>query len=421
MSIATAIQNAQAKVAAAYTSCNAKGATMPATQDLAHLDDCIDSIPTGGGAAVEEKEINFWDWDGTLVASWALSELQGKTELPTQPEHQGFTNQGWNWTLAQLKTENAPMDVGALAKTTDGKVRLYITILDYAIASGLTINLKIVPKGATIDWGDGSATETFSSNSGTIASHTYASRDSFVITITPPTGARMRLGYDGDGLISNSYARPYLTRVDLADGIDGYAFMLQKCINLKSINFPVDSAIYYASSYILRYTNIPVTIFAPRQDYSGATALTNFSPCPLYCLPPGVLSLGDFTSPTIRRLNVPKSVTTIGNSFMNGTPISRVCIGDSVTSLGNDALRGELKTYIEIGANVATLGNNALYNAKDLVKLRFKGATPPTAGSSGVFGGLPTSCIISVPTGKLSAYQSESNYPDPNTYTYIEE
>ena len=47
MSIATALQNAQAKVAAAYSKCNDKGATMPVTQDLDHLDDCIDSIPTG--------------------------------------------------------------------------------------------------------------------------------------------------------------------------------------------------------------------------------------------------------------------------------------------------------------------------------------------------------------------------------------
>lgn len=49
MSIASAIQSAQAKVAAAYTACDDKGATMPATQNLANLPDTIDSIPAGGG------------------------------------------------------------------------------------------------------------------------------------------------------------------------------------------------------------------------------------------------------------------------------------------------------------------------------------------------------------------------------------
>lgn len=48
MSIATAIQNAQTKVAAAYTSCNNKGATMPAAanQNLSNLSTTIDSIQT---------------------------------------------------------------------------------------------------------------------------------------------------------------------------------------------------------------------------------------------------------------------------------------------------------------------------------------------------------------------------------------
>lgn len=57
MSIATAIISAQAKVAAAYSKCNDKGATMPATQDLAHLDDCIDSIPTGSAPNLQTLNV----------------------------------------------------------------------------------------------------------------------------------------------------------------------------------------------------------------------------------------------------------------------------------------------------------------------------------------------------------------------------
>ena len=49
MSIASAITTAQGRVAAAYTACNAKGATMPVTQDLSHLPDTIASISGGGG------------------------------------------------------------------------------------------------------------------------------------------------------------------------------------------------------------------------------------------------------------------------------------------------------------------------------------------------------------------------------------
>ena len=50
MSIATAIQNAQTKVANAYTAISNKGGTLPATQDLANMPTAIDSIPSGGGS-----------------------------------------------------------------------------------------------------------------------------------------------------------------------------------------------------------------------------------------------------------------------------------------------------------------------------------------------------------------------------------
>lgn len=52
MSIATAIQNAQNKVAAAYDSVALKGGTLPATENLSNLPTAIESIPSGGGATV---------------------------------------------------------------------------------------------------------------------------------------------------------------------------------------------------------------------------------------------------------------------------------------------------------------------------------------------------------------------------------
>lgn len=49
MSIATAIQNAQNKIVNCYTAIANKGGTIPATQDLAHMPDAINSISGGGG------------------------------------------------------------------------------------------------------------------------------------------------------------------------------------------------------------------------------------------------------------------------------------------------------------------------------------------------------------------------------------
>lgn len=50
MSIASEITRIKNAVASAYTSCNAKGATMPAVQNVANLAPTIDTITGGGGA-----------------------------------------------------------------------------------------------------------------------------------------------------------------------------------------------------------------------------------------------------------------------------------------------------------------------------------------------------------------------------------
>lgn len=59
-------------------------------------------------------DITFYDYDGTIVTSWTLAELATKTALPDYPSHAGLICQGWNWSLADLKTTNRKMNVGAM-------------------------------------------------------------------------------------------------------------------------------------------------------------------------------------------------------------------------------------------------------------------------------------------------------------------
>jgi hypothetical protein len=155
MSIATAIQNAQAKVAAAYTSCNAKGATMPATQDLAHLDDCIDSIPTGGssGPVSDDADILFIDIDGQNLYGYTRAEALLLTELPPLPSRDGLVCEGWNWTLQEIKDQcNAHMraTIGPMYHTVSGKEEfVYMNYVEFIVKGA----------AAEINWGDGSAVQ----------------------------------------------------------------------------------------------------------------------------------------------------------------------------------------------------------------------------------------------------------------------
>lgn len=65
MTIASAISNAQAKVADAYTAVSGMGGTLPATQNLSNLPTAINSIPAG--SPVEAK--NFYNLGGVTITS----------------------------------------------------------------------------------------------------------------------------------------------------------------------------------------------------------------------------------------------------------------------------------------------------------------------------------------------------------------
>jgi hypothetical protein len=50
--------------------------------------DAIESIPSGGGGgAVEKKDVNFYDYDGTLLYSYTAAEALALEAMPDLPDH----------------------------------------------------------------------------------------------------------------------------------------------------------------------------------------------------------------------------------------------------------------------------------------------------------------------------------------------
>ena len=136
----------------------------------------VEGIQTGGGGGstsnVVMKDVNFYDYDGTLVASYTLAEAQALTTLPDGPTHDGLTFQGWNWSLEKIHALTHPMNVGAMYITDDGATRLHIRI---ATVGRMTVPLYIrqtVANGVSIDWGDGSTAETLAGTGDGDTSHT---------------------------------------------------------------------------------------------------------------------------------------------------------------------------------------------------------------------------------------------------------
>lgn len=193
----------------------------------------------------EESDINFWDYDGTLLYSWTLAELATKTELPPLPSHDGLICQGWNWTLADIKDAGRELDIGALYITDDGKTRLYVDV-DTETWDDFVLNYWQDPRNATtVDWGDGTTPETVNKDSWIEHRHVYASSGSYVITMSVKEGTTMRLGNGSSGrkLIANdetdSGRCAMLRRVEVGARVTTITDQtFQFCSRLESISIP---------------------------------------------------------------------------------------------------------------------------------------------------------------------------------------
>lgn len=193
----------------------------------------------------EESDINFWDYDGTLLYAWTLAELAGKTELPPLPSHDGLICQGWNWALDDIKDAGRELDIGALYITDDGKTRLYVDV-DTETWDDFVLNYWQSTRNATtVDWGDGTTPETKNAASWIEHRHTYAASGSYVITMSVRTGTTMRLGNGSNGrmLISNGETDigrcSMLTKVHIGERvtkITGQSFY--GCVRLQSVSVP---------------------------------------------------------------------------------------------------------------------------------------------------------------------------------------
>ena len=346
----------------------------------------IQAIQTGGSSTPGTPgDITFYDYDGTIVTSWTLAELATKTALPDYPSHNGLICQGWNWSLADLKTANRKMNVGAMYVTDDGKTRIYIHLEEGRTSPVL----GVCPNGTVdIDWGDGTVHDTLTGSSISTAvytsAHSYAASGDYVIQLTV-TGS---MGFSSNGLLvyaSNSDNRNIvysnaIRKVELGSGVTSIS----------------------SSAFIYCYSLSSIAI------------------------PDGVTSIGESAFNgcyNMSSITIPDSVTSIGVYAFNGCySLSSITIPDGVTSIGDYAFVGCYSLpSITIPDSVTSIGESAFVGCYGIARLYFLPTTPPSVSSSNAFSDIPTDCIIHVPAGSLSAYTSATNYPLSSTYTYVED
>jgi hypothetical protein len=336
-------------------------------------------VCSGGGTPVPvaKKDINFYDYDGTRVASWTLAELAAATALPANPTHDGLTAQGWNWTLADLKAENAPMDVGQMYITDDGKTRLYITIAGTGRMDVPLYWQQTVSEGVTIDWGDGSAAETFTGTGNKNTTHTYTSTGDYVITLNATGGAL------GLGAASASFC------IMGAANDANYVY----CIMLRKVN--VGSGVSSIGNYAFQYCQ----------------ALSNVT------IPSGVSSIGAYAfnyCQALSNVTIPGSVSSIGNyAFQYCQALSNVTISSGVSSIGVSAfLYCRALSDVTIPGSVSSIGNSAFKYCYGVKNFYIYTIVPPTLGGTSCFDDIAADAVIHVPAASVNAYKTATNWAE---------
>ena len=405
----------------------------------------------GGGEPVRAKDVNFIDYDGTVLHSYTVDEAAALTALPALPTHDGLICQGWNWSLANIKALGRAVTVGAMYITDDGKTRIYIH-LEEGRTSPM---LGCCPKGTvTVDWGDGTTPDTLTGTSVSTVkwtpTHVYSAAGDYVIKLSVVGSVRLAgrnspnqysylLRYSSGSDARNQVYQSALQKVEIGDGVTSISSnAFAYCYSLSSITIPnsvtsIGGDAFY-NCYSLSSITIPnsVTSIGSNAFYycsslssisipNSVTQIGNYAFCGCYSLssitiPNSVTSIGKsafYYCSLLSSISIPNSVTSIGsNAFAYCYSISAISIPNSVTSIDSSAFaRCSSLSSISIPNSVTSIGNGAFQTCYGVRYYDFTRHTAvPTLSNTNAFNGIADDCEIRVPAALVDTWKAATNW-----------
>lgn len=400
-----AILDSKADIAAALEE---KHAVVPET--LAEYGDAIRTISQNDAPNIRNP-VKFVDYDGTLLHSYGVQAALALEELPELPTRPGLTNQGWNYTLEQLKTQVQTIGkaiVGCNYITTDGRTRFHITIPNSSFSLFKIGMAQTKTKTLVIDWGDGTMEGEFGSTTYTIRSHQYSPSSypaSYVIEVYGINGGLPNLagaivGSAGGSITTNPSQNNATTQVtalgcmfdeievgEVAPTLGTNTF--RWITSVRTINLP--RCITTLGQQCLGGLDAAKGLVIP----SSVTTVNNsiFAYCyatEMISLPPTITA---FTNTMFQSCNalmelaVPYSIASIGNQcFMNCGAMQDLKFPAAVTAIPSQAFQGcAAMPRAEFLGTVASIGTSAFNGCNSLKEFTVGSGT--TAIQSTTFSG----------------------------------
>lgn len=362
----------------------------------------VGTLEVGGGgsaASASQNDVTFYDYDGTIVASYSLAEAQELTALPEGPAHPGLTFQGWNRSLEKVKALTRPMNIGAMYITDDGKTKLNIRVWDKARSNVPLYFSQTVANGVTIDWGDGSPAEILPGTGNVNTAHQYAAAGDYTISLDVAEGCTLGLGWNNSS---------YCVMGSVGNNGMVYCNLLQSAHIGERVSKIGNYAFY--NCYSLASITIP----------DGVTSIDNYAFEDCYSLasitiPDGMTRIGEYAFRycySLASITTPVCLTRIEEyAFRYCNSLASITIPDRVTSISNSVFDNCYSiASITIPDGVTRINNYAFYCCYGMAEYHIKPATPPKLNGTNTFAGIPADCIIYVPQGCLNAYQTATNW-----------
>lgn len=331
----------------------------------------------------KERDVNFYDYDGTLLHSYYASEFLLKNKMPSLPSRAGLVCEGWNWSLENARQQVLTCnkcDIGAIYNTIDGATKIKINL---DVEELLSPCLNIAVNGtANIDWGDGTdedITGTVSQygsvedNISTV--HTYSQTGKYTISIKPEDDSVLHFYYDTTvGLItgngtSNGYYRRTITNIFLGDNVNISQNGISYLSSVETVTIPKSARIesrnnsQFTRLSSLKHITIPNTITT---IYSGFfnedTSMQTVS------LPETLTVIGStafYHNSSLKKLIAPYNLFSIGDSaFYTNINMETIYIGNAI--LHNSSFRG-CSCFTEFTmSNTTTIPDRCFQNCSNL-------------------------------------------------------
>lgn len=316
----------------------------------------------------EIKDVNFIDYDGTLLYSYYTDEVQEMTELPPLPIHPGLICQGWNWTLQDLKDLGRDMEVGAMYITADGKSKAYIEIFEDLPIEGTICYVQTVANSVIVNWGDGTQDVTSDTVGNVELKHTYQHSGKYIITLD--SDELYDIGFSNTG---NSYNFMGST----AKNNLPWVYMLRKFETGRNVNKMCNCCFRNVSE-------LETITLSEGLNFSGGNAFYGVVTLKGVVFPKSNYKIGGYMfneSTSLKFISLPKNFTEYSSAFLakcNG--LKRFSLPNITTISGMSSAGASIeKIYINDGLNGISFGSSRGFaNLNNLKELRLPETGPQT-------------------------------------------